>query len=91
MTREAAIINLKMIEIAFIEHVTEEQQKLIHDTFKMAIKSLEAWRKVKSDIVDDIAERTKRLDEHNQEDLRELVGLTYALSVVVEHLQEDEE
>ena len=60
------------------------EQDRLADAQEMAIKSLEAWEKVKSDI----AERAKHLDEHKQEDLRELVGLLYALSVVVEHLQE---
>lgn len=41
ITREEAIANLKMISVAFVEPVTEEQRKLIDDTFDMAIKALE--------------------------------------------------
>lgn len=41
MTREEAIANLKMISVAFVEPVTEEQRKLIDDTFDMAITALE--------------------------------------------------
>lgn len=41
MTNEEAITNLKMIGVAFVEPVTEEQRKLIDDTFDMAIKALE--------------------------------------------------
>ena len=41
MTREEAIANIKMISAAFVEPVTEEQGKLIDDTFDMAIKALQ--------------------------------------------------
>ncbi len=41
MTNEEAIANLKMIRVAFVEAVTEEQAKLIDDTFDMAINALE--------------------------------------------------
>lgn len=40
MTREEAINNLNMINIAFVEPVTKEQRKLINDTFDEAIKAL---------------------------------------------------
>jgi len=40
MTREEAIVNLKMIGVAFVEPVTKEQRKLIDDTFEMAIQAL---------------------------------------------------
>lgn len=41
ITREEAIANLNMISVAFVEPVTEEQRKLIDDTFDIAIKALE--------------------------------------------------
>ena len=40
MTNEEAVINLEMINVAFVKPVTFEQRKLIDDTFKMAIKAL---------------------------------------------------
>ena len=40
MTREEAITNLEMIRVAFVEPITEEQRKLIDDTFDMAIEAL---------------------------------------------------
>lgn len=51
---------------------------------EMAIKSLEALEKVKTEIV----ERTKHLDEHDKEDMRELVGILSILASITEHLQE---
>lgn len=41
MTREEAIANLAMIYVAFIGFATNEQRKLIKDTFEMATKALE--------------------------------------------------
>lgn len=41
MTREEAISNLNMIRVAFVEPDTEEQRKLIDNTFDMAIEALE--------------------------------------------------
>ena len=41
MTRADAIANLKMISVAFVEPVTQEQRTLIDDTFDMAINALE--------------------------------------------------
>jgi hypothetical protein len=46
ITREEAIANLNMISVAFIEPVTEEQRKLIDDTFDMAIKALDKCDKI---------------------------------------------
>lgn len=57
MTREEAITNLKMIRVAFVEPITEEQAKLIDDTFDMAIKALktppnEDWEKYSENLYD---------------------------------------
>ncbi len=41
MTRNDAITNLKIIKVAFVEPVTEEQITLIDETFNIAIKALE--------------------------------------------------
>ena len=40
MTNEEAITNLTMISIAFVNPVTNEQRKLINDTFDLATKAL---------------------------------------------------
>lgn len=40
MTREAAVTNLNMIRVVFVEPVTMEQRKLIDETFDMAIQAL---------------------------------------------------
>jgi len=40
MTREAAVTNLNMIRVAFVEPVTMEQRKLIDETFDTAIQAL---------------------------------------------------
>ena len=50
---------------------------------EIAIRSLEAWEKVKTEIV----ERTKHLDEHDKEDMRELAGILSILASITEHLQ----
>lgn len=60
------------------------EQDRLADAQEMAIRSLEAWEKVKAEIV----ERTKHLDEHDKEDMRELVGILSILASITEHLQE---
>lgn len=57
MTREDAITNLGLIYKAFIRPISEEQQELVKETFKMADKALEQeighWsRKTKVDAYD---------------------------------------
>ncbi len=44
MTNEEAIANLEMIRLAFVAPVTNEQRKLIYDTFKMATEALKAQK-----------------------------------------------
>lgn len=48
MTTEEAITNLEMIGVAFVEPITNEQRKLIDDTFDMAINALEQINKIKA-------------------------------------------
>ena len=88
MTREEAIQEIKDASDSEVKHgdtvyhYDEVMKRVV--AFGMAIKSFEAWEKVKTEIV----ERTKYLDEHDKEDMRELVGILSILASINEHLQE---
>lgn len=56
MTREEAIANLKMIGVAFVDPDTQEQRKLIDDTFNMAISALKDIEKIQT-IIDNYFNR----------------------------------
>ena len=54
MTNEDAIANLEMIRLAFVVTVTNEQSKIIYDTFKMAIEALkDKWIPVSDRVPED--------------------------------------
>ena len=54
MTNEDAIANLEMIRLAFVVTVTNEQSKIIYDTFKMAIDALKSrWIPVSDRVPED--------------------------------------
>ena len=72
-------------EKARCEDCAEEHRQLA-EWLKELKRQREAWEKVKTEIV----ERTKRLDEHDKEDMRELVGILSILASITEHLQEVE-
>ena len=72
-------------EKARCEDCAEEHRQLA-EWLKELKRQREALEKVKTEIV----ERTKRLDEHDKEDMRELVGILSILASITEHLQEVE-
>lgn len=69
-------------EVNCLECAREHEQ--LAEWLKELKRHREAWEKVKAEIV----ERTKHLDEHNKEDMRELVGILSILASITEHLQE---
>ena len=84
MTRKEWAIKIIKAECYVFNPLNLDRTQMVNTALDMAIRSLEAWEKVKTEIV----ERTKYLDEHDKEDMRELVGILSILASINEHLQE---
>lgn len=80
MTNEDAITNLNMIRVAFVNVTTQEQIKLVNDTFDVSIQALKSldnlrnkyqiWRKICEELVAEIEDLTAE-----NEDLRDQLAM----------------